>query len=66
MEVTYGKLPTTLRQAMTAANRGDFGKTYIPKDVLSTYMKDKQDLVNDYTKAKKKTEYDLQTYFNVL
>lgn len=29
-------------------------------------MKDKQDLINDYTKAKKKAEYDLQTYFAVL
>ncbi len=66
METAYGKLPTTLRQAITAANRGDFGKTHIPKDVLSTYMKDKQDLVNDYTKAKKKAEYDFQTYFSVL
>lgn len=66
MEVSCGKLPTTLRQAITAANRGDFGKTQIPKDVLTTYLKEKQELAGAYSKAKKKAEYDRQTYFHLL
>ena len=66
VEVSCGKLPTTLRQAITAANRGDFGKTQIPKDVLTTYLKEKQELAGAYSKAKKKAEYDRQTYFHLL
>ena len=66
LEASCGKLPTTLRQAITAANRGDFGKAQIPKEVLGAYLKDKQDLAGAYSKAKKKAEYDRQTYFNLL
>lgn len=66
MEVPCGKLPATLRQAITAANRGSFCKTYIPKDILSSYMQNKLDGVNAYTKAKKKAEYDFKTYFELL
>lgn len=66
METPSGKLPVTLRQAVSAAHRGAFAKHHLPADVLNSYMKNKQDQVNDYTKAKKKTDYDLQTYFHLL
>ena len=38
----------------------------IPKDILSSYMQNKLDGVNAYTKAKKKAEYDFKTYFELL
>ena len=66
METVSGKLPATLRQAVTAANRGSLCKAFIPQDVLGSYLSNKQDAVNDYTRAKKKTEFDLQTYFGIL
>ncbi len=66
MEAPCGKLPLTLRQAITAVNRGELSKRYVPEDVLNSYLKNKQDLANEYTKAKKKAEYDLQAYFNLL
>ena len=66
MEVPCGKLPLTLRQAITAVNRGELSKRYVPEDVLNSYLKNKQDLANEYTKAKKKAEYDLQAYFDLL
>ena len=66
MDEVSGKLPTTLRLALNAAGRGDFGKTYLPKEVLNAYTKNKLDQCNAYTKAKKKAEYDRQTFFNVL
>ena len=53
METASGKLPATLRQAVTAANRANCCKTLIPQDVLGSYLSNKQDAVNDYTKAKK-------------
>ena len=66
MEATCGKLPLTLRQAITAANRGSLGRQYVPEDVLDSYFKNKQELANAYTRAKKKAEYDRQTYFALL
>ena len=66
METASGKLPATLRQAVTAANRGKLCKTLIPQDVLGSYLSNKQDAVNDYTKAKKKMEFDRETYFEIL
>lgn len=66
METPSGKLPVTLRQAVSAAHRGAFTKHHLPQDVFNSYMKNKQDQVNEYTKAKKKTDYDLQTYFHLL
>ena len=66
MEATCGKLPLTLRQAITAANRGSLGGQYVPEDVLDSYFKNKQELANAYTRAKKKAEYDRQTYFALL
>ena len=66
MEAACGKLPLTLRQAITAANRGSLGGQYVPEDVLDSYFKNKQELANAYTRAKKKAEYDRQTYFALL
>ena len=66
METASGKLPATLRQAVTAANRGKLCKAFIPQDVLGSYLSNKQDAVNDYTKAKKKMEFDRETYFEIL
>ena len=66
METACGKLPLTLRQAITAANRGSLGRQYVPEDVLDSYFKNKQELANAYTRAKKKAEYDRQTYFALL
>ena len=66
METACGKLPLTLRQALSAAGRGAFAKAYLPQDVFSSYVKNKQEQAAGYTKAKNKAEYDARTYFELL
>jgi glutamine synthetase len=66
METACGKLPHTLRQALTAATHSDFVKENVPQEVRCGYLGSRQELVADYAKAKKRVDYDLQTYFELL
>jgi glutamine synthetase len=66
MDKSAGKLPATLKQAVSAASKSRFVKTHVGAEVLANCMSREMEAIDGYTKARRKSDFEHDYYFKLL